>query len=225
MIANYETTLNFIDGVDRYLQAADKSFPSWLQQVREQSLTKFNQLGIPTTHDEDWKYTNIAPLFKRKYALVEKENFTEKEALLRYLDPKEINVVLVNGIFSPELSNLKGLPKAVHILSWKEALAKKDIDLQQFFHTHEIHKGTAFVALNQALANDGVVIQIEDKASVENLIHIIHVTSFSGRDLITFPRTLILAGPSSEATVLESHLAFSDRLTYFTNALTEIFLA
>ena len=225
MIANSENVLTFIDGVDRYLQSTDEPLPSWLKQLREQSLTKFNQLGVPTTHDEDWKYTNIAPVVKRKYTLVQDGNFSEKEQLSPYLDPREINIVLVNGIFSSELSNLKGLPKGIRILTWQEALTNAETDLSQYFNTHEINKGTAFAALNQALANDGVVIKIEDKTIVENLIHIVSVTSFSGPDLITFPRTLILAGKSSEATVLESYLAFSNRLTYFSNALTEIFLA
>src|SRR5215471_3951884 len=34
----------------------------WLEQLREQAMTRFLDLGFPTTRQEEWKYTNIAPI-------------------------------------------------------------------------------------------------------------------------------------------------------------------
>ena len=34
----------------------------WLQQLRETAFQRFTELGFPTTHDEDWRFTNVAPI-------------------------------------------------------------------------------------------------------------------------------------------------------------------
>ena len=224
MIANKDNTLAFIEGLDG-IPSVDTRTPSWLKNLREQSLARFDQLGIPTTKDEEWKYTNVAPIFKRKYVLPKKESFNQKDQLEKYLDPEEINIVFINGNLSTELSGLKNLPKGIRVYNWQEAVSNKAIDLQKLVNVHEINKGTVFAALNQALNSDGIVLEIEDKAIVKKLIHIVQVTNFSGPDILTFPRTMILAGKSSEATVVETHVAFSNQLTYFANALTDIFLS
>ncbi|MDP1677392.1 MAG: hypothetical protein Q8L88_11060, partial [Bacteroidota bacterium] len=38
--------------------------PSWVNDVRKSALTVFEERGFPTTKDEDWKYTNVAPISK-----------------------------------------------------------------------------------------------------------------------------------------------------------------
>jgi Fe-S cluster assembly protein SufD len=35
---------------------------AWTQQLRKAAITRFAELGFPTTHDEEWKYTNVAPI-------------------------------------------------------------------------------------------------------------------------------------------------------------------
>jgi len=36
--------------------------PSWLREARRAAIDRFAETGLPTTHDEDWKYTSLAPL-------------------------------------------------------------------------------------------------------------------------------------------------------------------
>jgi len=38
--------------------------PSWLQELRAEARTRFDETSFPTTKVEDWKYTNIAPLLR-----------------------------------------------------------------------------------------------------------------------------------------------------------------
>jgi hypothetical protein len=37
----------------------------WLQQLREDGWARFSAKGFPTTHDEDWRFTNLAALARR----------------------------------------------------------------------------------------------------------------------------------------------------------------
>src|SRR5579859_8266565 len=38
--------------------------PAWLLPLRKAGLARFAELGFPTVHDEDWRFTNVAPLAK-----------------------------------------------------------------------------------------------------------------------------------------------------------------
>ena len=39
----------------------------WMQQLREDAFQRFAELGFPTTHDEDWRFTNVAPIARAKF--------------------------------------------------------------------------------------------------------------------------------------------------------------
>ena len=34
----------------------------WIQRLREAAFERFAELGFPTTHDEEWRFTNVAPI-------------------------------------------------------------------------------------------------------------------------------------------------------------------
>src|ERR1039458_6343383 len=38
--------------------------PVWLRQLRDDAWARFNAKGFPTTHDEDWRFTNLAAMAK-----------------------------------------------------------------------------------------------------------------------------------------------------------------
>jgi Fe-S cluster assembly protein SufD len=40
----------------------------WLAELREKASERFRKLGFPTTHDEDWRFTNIAPIARVEWA-------------------------------------------------------------------------------------------------------------------------------------------------------------
>src|SRR5579871_6291680 len=42
----------------------DASRPSWVFPIRKAAMTRFAEVGFPTVHDEDWRFTNVAPIAK-----------------------------------------------------------------------------------------------------------------------------------------------------------------
>jgi len=40
---------------------------SWLQGLRESAFQRFAELGFPTTHDEEWRFTNVAPIARTTF--------------------------------------------------------------------------------------------------------------------------------------------------------------
>ena len=41
--------------------------PVWLRQLRENAWARFFAKGFPTTHDEDWRFTNLAALARTAF--------------------------------------------------------------------------------------------------------------------------------------------------------------
>src|SRR6266508_3653276 len=55
---------NFLSAVRLFAMRRGGSDPAWLQKFRSDAAARFEQLEFPTTRDEEWKYTNVAPLLK-----------------------------------------------------------------------------------------------------------------------------------------------------------------
>ncbi|MBD0373982.1 MAG: hypothetical protein ICV60_24445, partial [Pyrinomonadaceae bacterium] len=61
---------------ERQSGAAAPSFA----RLRESAMKRFEQLGVPTTDHEEWKYTNVAPLARLPFALPSRETTLDLDA-------------------------------------------------------------------------------------------------------------------------------------------------
>ena len=215
--------------------------PSWLNEIRRTALDRFVELGFPTTHLEDWKHTNVAPIASVPFqpapagpggAIID----ALKGLPLCGLDCSRL--VFLNGHYRRELSSLTDLPKGVRAGSLAEALANGSGALEQHLARHADFRDHAFVALNTAFLNDGVFLEIPNGVILEKPIVLLFISAPSGPPTVSHPRTLIIAGRESQATLIEGYIgldgappfrpadaelepgATSD--VYLTNAVTEI---
>ena len=44
--------------------------PAWMSPLRKAGITRFAELGFPTLQQEDWRFTNVAPLASLPFNLV-----------------------------------------------------------------------------------------------------------------------------------------------------------
>src|SRR3989338_3749003 len=221
MLTNMDRPTSFIHGLDAHSRSQGKNSPQWLAQLRNQALSHFKKEGLPTVHDEDWKYTNLTPITRHQFEIAA-EDLDSESLLPEYSEDCDINIVFINGIFLNPASSGNSLPGGVHILTFPEAIQKKDQNIKKLLSQHT-GKETSFTALNFALFQNGVYIKIDRDVILEKPIHIIHITN-TDHKIISSPRSLIFLDDSSEATVLESHWAVKPDSVYLTNAVTDIFL-
>ncbi len=78
-----------------------RSLP-WLRQLREDAFARFGEVGFPTTHDEDWRFTNVSAIAKTAFHLPRKDGV---QISRKGLDPYRIpgvdcQLVFVNGRFA-----------------------------------------------------------------------------------------------------------------------------
>jgi Fe-S cluster assembly protein SufD len=179
----------------------------WVQELREAAFQRFTGLGFPTTHDEDWRFTSVAPIARTK--------FQPSREFGYWLSPpaKGIRLEFINGrlVGSP-----RDLPKGVHVTSLMEPSEAAQRHLARYADS----TSQAFVALNTAFLGEGALVHVERGVTLEEAIEIDYVTGPTSSPAVTHPRTLVLAGAGAQCSIVESY--GGDDGVYFTNAVTEI---
>ncbi len=210
-----------------HYQAREKDYaagPAWLAELRRAAIHRFAELGFPTTKDEEWRYTNVAPLAQAGFqpmAEVKRETPAEALAWSCFFELDCPRLVFVNGHYHPGISFLAGVPKGVCVTRLSKALALGHPSVEQHLARYADFQANAFTALNTALMQDGGFIEIPKGVLVEKPLYVLHVSTVDGTPTLSAPRTLILAGAESQATVYEGHIGLGQG-SYFSNAVTEI---
>ncbi len=123
--------------------------------------------------------------------------------------------MFVNGRYWPERSAQK-LPRGIRATPLREASGAVKTHLARY----AAYQDRAFVALNTAQFDEGACIEIPQGAVVEEPIHLVFLMTGNDVPVISHPRSLVVLGADSQATVVESYLGRGAK--YFTNAVTEI---
>lgn len=196
----------------------------WTLPVRKAAIDRFAQLGFPTTSTEAWKYTPVAPLLQVPFELAPRGEPSPVSA--QQVDALAalrggLRLVFVNGHFEPGLSSLTGVPAGVVVKSLGAALVEDAARLEPHLLTDG--RTGPFAALNTAFAEDGAFISLPQGAVLEQPIELVFLAGGSQQALALHPRTLIVAGAASQATVVETYVAIGQGV-YFTNAVTQVVL-
>lgn len=200
--------------------------PAWLRRLRQSSIARFTELGFPTTHDEAWRHTSVAPLMDIPFQLAPHRHEiprAELDPLMSWLAASH-RLVFIDGRFSSRHSSLLPLPPGAKVESLAGALANHASLLEPRLGQYARHEHHPFVALNTAFLRDGAFVYLPPDTTVGDPIHLVFVSGPNGRATMSHPRTLIVAGPHSRATIVESYVGLNDAPS-FTNAVLEVVLA
>ena len=200
--------------------------PVWLQQMRQTGAERFADAGFPTLQDEDWRFTNVAPIAKLNFlrASLVAFNGAETRALNKsvFASLPGHRLVFVNGFFSEKHSTLQPVADGVRIENLSAALRKDAALLQKHLGQYAHPASNAFAAMNQAFFSDGAFIFVPKGTEVTELVQLIHISSATQNGETILPRNLIIAESNTKLTVVESYIGIRD-VSYFTNGVTEIY--
>ncbi|CAN5396299.1 Fe-S cluster assembly protein SufD [soil metagenome] len=199
--------------------------PRWLQDMRARAATAFAELGFPTNRDEEWRFTSVAPIASAEFQAAPSARVSLGEPdLAGFLySGSEHRIVIVNGLFSAELSRAPNLPQGVRAGSLAAAVTEHPEVAQRYLGQLAEFNTRAFSALNTALAVDGAYVYIPDGVILEQPLQLLFVTTGaeSGAPLMANVRTLIVAGDRSQSRIVETYVGPPGSV-YFTNAVTEV---
>src|SRR5687768_11040328 len=195
--------------------------PRWLAQARESAIAQFERLGFPTTKIEQWRFTSVAPIAERTFALATDGIAKTGADHTAPLSAPIAHAVCVNGRFAPRLSRLDKLPKGVQVLGIEAAMAANPTLLEPYLAKLSLTQTNAFTSLNTAFLRDGIVIMISARTVLEQPIEVTFASASQGSGSVSHPRLLIVAGEASQATVLERYVGQG---AAFTNPVGEVWL-
>jgi len=220
-----------VRAVERYV-AAQRAFagngagaaPSWLRALRERGLERFAASGLPTTHQEEWRFTSVEPIAATPFALAgAPARAPGADAVAAHLLPGTITprLVFVNGRFAPDLSAVAGLPAGVMVMSLAEAAARDVGHVSEFLGGSGADGLGPFAALNTAFLADGAFVRVAAGTEVAEPLQLLFLATAEAAPQMAHPRVLVVADRLARVTVVETY-AGPEGAVYWTNAVTEV---
>lgn len=211
---------SLLTGQPELSAASSSPAHAWLNRLRADAVDRVGALTVPTTRDEEWRFTDISPLTKISFQptrnapqldAVKIKNFTLPEPGAR--------LVFVDGVYAPELSFNKA---GVVMENLAAGMARHGAQIEPHLGRYAGFHGNVFTALNTAFLHDGALIVVPSNASVAAPLHLLFIATQKGT--ASYPRCLVVAESGSSVTIIEDYVALTDE-PYFTNAVSEIFVA
>ena len=199
----------------------------WLQELREGAASWVRHSTIPTTREEEWRFTDLSSLRKLQFH-VETVNY----ASLKFdILPEAANsrLVFVNGVFAPELSAVSDLPSGIVVSNLAGLSVVEQEGVRQYLAQAEGAQ-EVFTALNTAGITDVAVVWVKKNVVVETPIHLVFISVAGETATISQPRCLVVAEGGSQVTLVEEYTNRQDAESvkeegvYFTNAVTEVWV-
>ncbi len=196
---------------------------SWLDRLRAEAIDRAGTQQLPTKKDEEWRFTDISPLARLPFqAATPKCDLQVKDIEHLKLKEAENRLVFVDGHFAPQLSIITG--SLSHIAGNLPAyLGSRDALLQSHLSKHVGIDSNVFAALNTAFLRDAAVIVFPKEFVLKQPVHLLFIATQS--EVTSYPRSLIIGEPGSQATVIEDYVSLQQSAAYITNSVTEISLA
>jgi Fe-S cluster assembly protein SufD len=178
-----------------------------LYALRGQAMEQVLRLGLPTTRDESWRYTNLRQLAGRSFidAPSSASGALEPVGSLSLLGAQEraATVLMING--HPVLPHGIDLAfRGIEIRSLRELSRTDPTLLARHFGPPSEAAEARFGLLNSALFLDGLYLKVKGAAATPLVI--LHVSTADGPDTVAYPRIIIDAAPGASATIIEHHV-------------------
>ena len=198
----------------------------WAHELVRAGQERFSAVGFPKPKDEEWRFTNFAPLAKVQFQPAERADVSADDvARFGMRDESAVELVFVNGFFSKSLSQLLSLPRGAKVGTLTDAVATDLPAVKQHLGKHVTVERTPFAALNAANLRDGAFVYLPRGTTLELPIHLMFLTTAGASPAATHPRVLVVAEENVEATVVETYAGLGGDGVYYTNAVTEIAIA
>lgn len=194
----------------------------WANRLRTNAADRAGMLHVPTTQDEEWRFTDISPLIKLAFQssrtapdlkIADISQFFLQEATTR--------LVFVDGLFAPHLSETDEDCSPL-VMNLSAGMAAHAAVMESHLGSVAGFRDDVFTALNTAFLRDGALIVVPHNMAVSTPVHLLFIAA--QKEVTAYPRCLLIAGESSEITVVEDYVTLHQEACV-TNAVTEVVIA
>lgn len=196
----------------------------WLGELRQRSTYDAAHGYLPTRKDEEWRFTDLSGLLALDFVAAPDSPMVQPDAIAPHQIPEAegATVVFVNGVYTPELSDINALSEGVFVGNLATLPLDDNYDAVKFIAHHEGIPNT-FTALNTAGFPDVAIVWVSADVVVETPIHLLWVTTAEEQPTFVQPRGLVICDRGSKLSLLEQYVSLGDA-PYFNNAVMEMFV-
>ena len=192
-----------------------------LQQLRTQATGYLQEETIPTSKNEEWRFTDLSPLFAQTFTAPNPQ-IPPVNINGLILPEADTRLVFVNGIYAAQYSSVK-LPADVFVGNLATAIAS-GLPITDYLGKQPGGE-EVFTAINTAGMNEAAVVWIGKDISLSTPIHLLFIATVDDTAISIQPRTAIVLAAGSSATLVEEYLHSSiPNHAYFNNIVTEVWL-
>jgi Fe-S cluster assembly protein SufD len=196
-----------------------------VHQLRRKAIERFAAVGFPTTRDEEWRFTNTAPLARTNFTAPDpsKAKSVTARDLAPYLLPGNgvLRAVFVDGRFAPEFSTLQTLPGGLTVLPMADAIRTNHPVVTGKLGSLASIEQNAFTALQSAFLGDGLLLHVADGIDEDKLVHLLFYATAGAHPQAMHPRLLTVLGKHARLSVVETYAGHPDARS-FTNVVSEM---
>lgn len=210
---------------ERFERLQSQNGSNGIGSLRQNAFRAFDKMGIPTVKHEEWKYTRISHLFNKDFqlpAMPSTASLTRDELKVYRLPGHESanELYFINGVYSTGLSNIRSA--SLEVISLEDASngTHKEIVKQHLGHSsHYLKDGIN--ALNTALIQGAVFIDIKKGSVTEHPVYIYNITDARNGAILSQPRSLVHVNENARVQFVETYITLGTTEN-FTNQVMEI---
>lgn len=219
------------------MMKAATTHPEWLQQFRRRQHEAFRQAGLPTRKNERWKYAEMAVVENRDWTaglaadsqpapdFIQSRPLSSEDSLLlaqaihqhRLQDASHL-LVLVNGHFMPQLSDISALPANVIACGLAQALQQHPELVRSYWLNELDAVRYPFAALNAAVFSDGLFLHVPENCELAQPVHLLSI-SVGSHEFTAHPQHLIVVGANGRLQLVDEYASLTDH-PYAMNVVT-----
>lgn len=208
----------FIERADAVSQSATTAMTG----LRAKAKAQFERHGLPGKKQEDWKYTSLWQLGQEQFVYQLSEHSLDADTIDRLaLVSHAYRLVIVDGVFQPELSRLEGLPQGVTL----QAISGLDDDIAEQINQQIDLEKPGFNALNTMLFSEGLYLHITKDVVLSQPIELIVVNAGKTANLAVHLRHLVRLEAGAKATLVEHYVSADATASGLNDIVTEVALA
>jgi len=218
--------MNPVSATHPYIEALLKGYEpprsgaSWLGERRARALDRANALAVPTTRDEEWRFTDIAPLTRVPFRPAAGTVRPAMSDIARFVAPEAaLRLAFVDGVFAPELSATSGLPHGIVVSPLAAAVSTHAAVIAPHLARHAAFEDEVFAALNTAHLRDGAFVWVERGQRCPTPVQILHLSTQN--EAAGYPRCLAIVEAGAALTLIEDFASLAE-IVYFNDPVTEI---
>jgi len=223
LIDNYTATSELVDLFYQNRSIYYEGCTPAMNEARELAIRRFQESGIPSRKNENYKYTDLRPAFQSDYSVMPRyiEQNIDLHDLFNCDVPKLDThiVLLINGWYYGRNRRVGDLPDGVICCSLQHASKEHSEIFEKHYNQQAGQSTDPLTNLNTSFAKDGLFFYIPDNVTIDKPIQVINLL-FAKENTLAIQRNLFICGKNSEATIVFCDHTLNHNF-YILNNLTE----